>query len=128
MTTSQGACVENTIDMQEFEAILLARRFDLLEILALGNTNIKDLHASSLTDDSDLISAEIQGKLDSLIIEKYTIELAEIEASLQKITDNTYGICEMCDEMISKERLTIKPHARYCITCRELYEKNQPKS
>lgn len=119
--------MENTIDIQKFETILLARKLALLEILALGTTNIKDLHASSLTDDSDVISAQIQGELDSLIIEKYTTELAEIEASLQKITDNIYGICEMCDEMISKERLTIKPHARYCITCRELYEKNQPK-
>lgn len=115
--------MQSPIDIAEFEAILLARKQDLLEILALRNANIKDLHASSLTDDSDVISAQIQGELDSLIIEKYTLELAEIEASLQKIIDNTYGICEMCDDTISKERLTIKPHARFCITCRELYEK-----
>lgn len=120
--------MQSPIDIAEFEAILLARKQDLLEILALRNANIKDLHANSLTDDSDVISAQIQGELDSLIIEKYTLELAEIEASLQKIIDNTYGICEMCDDTISKERLTIKPHARFCITCRELYEKNQPKS
>ena len=53
MTTSQGACVQSPIDIAEFEAILLARKQDLLEILALRNANIKDLHASSLTDDSD---------------------------------------------------------------------------
>lgn len=108
---------------QQFEEILLKRRQSLLEILHIKNDNIRDLHASNLTDDSDLVSARIQGNLDALIIEKYTIELAEIESSLEKIQNNSYGVCEMCDEPISLERLELKPHARFCITCREIYEK-----
>lgn len=114
-------------DLQAFEALLLARKQNLLEILDVRNSNIKDLQKVALKDDSDLVSAHMQGHLDSLIIEKYALELQEIETSLQKIKDNIYGICEMCDGEISPERLSAKPHARYCVNCRELYEKNQPK-
>lgn len=121
--TTPKKASKKTKKLQKFEDILLARKQNLVEILDIKNANIRDLHASNITDDSDLVSAKIQGNLDALIIEKYTIELAEIEFSLQKIQNNCYGICEMCDEPISQERLVIKPHARFCITCREIYEK-----
>lgn len=110
---------------KEFENILEIRHKSLLEILDSRNGNIKDLHSSALKDDSDLAVAHIQGQLDCLIIEKYALELQEVESSLQKIADGTYGICEMCDDEISTDRLRAKPHARYCIDCREVYEKSQ---
>ena len=110
---------------KEFQEMLEHRHRSLLEILDSGNGNIKDLHSSTLKDSSDLAVAHIQGQLDCLIIEKYALELKEVEASLQKIANGTYGICEMCDDDISEDRLRAKPHARYCINCREVYEKSQ---
>ncbi|GAD18784.1 RNA polymerase-binding protein DksA [Helicobacter fennelliae] len=109
----------------EFEEMLQKRKETLLEILDMRNSNIKNIHSSHLKEDSDLIAASIQGQLDSLIIEKYHLELKEVEKALQKIAQNLYGICEMCDDEIDIERLKIKPHARFCIICRELYEKSQ---
>ncbi len=103
--------------------MLEKRREALLQILDMRNANIKDLHASNITDDTDFISASMQGQLDSLMIEKYALELEEVEKSLEKIAHNVYGICEMCDEQIDIERLKAKPYARYCIDCREIYEK-----
>ena len=40
-----------------------------------------------------------------------------------KIKAGTYGICEMCEEPIGKERLLVKNFARYCISCREINER-----
>ena len=112
-------------DIRELREILQSRHKSLLEILHSRNGNIKDLHSSALKDSSDLAVAHIQGHLDCLIIEKYALELQEVEKSLQKIVDGTYGICEMCDDEIGTDRLRAKPHARYCIDCREVYEKSQ---
>ena len=82
--TTPKKASKKTKKLQKFEDILLARKQNLVEILDIKNANIRDLHASNITDDSDLVSAKIQGNLDALIIEKYTIELAEIENPLCK--------------------------------------------
>ena len=52
-------------------------------------------------------------------------ELAEIEAALGKIKAKQYGICEMCEDDIGFQRLKVKPHAKYCIVCRPIVEKNK---
>jgi RNA polymerase-binding transcription factor DksA len=49
----------------------------------------------------------------------------EIEVALAKIANNEYGICEMCEDDIGFQRLKVKPHALYCIDCREIAEKSK---
>lgn len=51
--------------------------------------------------------------------------LNAIEAALRRIDDGTYGICEECKKVIPQKRLTAMPHARLCIKCQELEEKNK---
>jgi DnaK suppressor protein len=52
------------------------------------------------------------------------MELMEIEIALAKIKSGEYGICEMCEEEIGFQRLKVKAHAKYCIDCRGIAEKN----
>ncbi len=49
--------------------------------------------------------------------------LREIEEALQRIEDETYGICEVTGRGISKARLEARPWARYCIEYAKLVEK-----
>ena len=44
--------------------------------------------------------------------------LIKIDRALKKIEDGTYGICELCKEKISQERLNAVSYAVYCIECR----------
>jgi DnaK suppressor protein len=48
--------------------------------------------------------------------------LKDIDNSLDKIVNGTYGICEECDEKINEKRLEANPVARYCITCKRQIE------
>ena len=48
-----------------------------------------------------------------------TMLLREINDSLARIDEGSYGICSECDEPISKKRLEAIPWARYCISCQE---------
>lgn len=41
--------------------------------------------------------------------------LKEVDRALEKITDGTYGLCEICKESIEPERLTADPLIRYCL-------------
>jgi len=49
--------------------------------------------------------------------------LHEIAEALQRIEDNTYGICEVTGRGISKARLEARPWAKYCIEYARLIEK-----
>mgnify|MGYP003463150137 CR=1 FL=1 len=50
-----------------------------------------------------------------------------LEKAIKKIENNQYGKCEMCNKNIDIRRLRAKPYARFCIACRELYEKQNSK-
>ena len=43
--------------------------------------------------------------------------LADVERAIQKLTDDTYGLCDQCGEAISPERLEAIPWASLCIAC-----------
>ena len=60
---------------------------------------------------------------DAILVQQKR-ELKNIQVALEKIKDQTYGICEMCEEEIAVERLEVKPFAKYCMDCRLIYEKN----
>lgn len=113
------------MDLDNFKNILLEQKANLLEKLQRQNSNINILNASNLKESSDIVSASIQGQFDSLLLQKYEKELQEVNIALEKIKNKTFGICEMCDDMINIERLKAKPHAKLCIECREIYETKQ---
>jgi len=45
-----------------------------------------------------------------------------IDSALKDLSEDRYGVCHSCNEMISDERLDAVPYAQYCIKCAE---KNQ---
>ncbi len=49
--------------------------------------------------------------------------LNEIDMALKKIKDGAYGMCEKYGTSISKERLKVMPHARYCVKAQEEMER-----
>lgn len=47
----------------------------------------------------------------------------QIDLSLRKMEDSTYGICESCQKLIPKRRLDAIPYVRHCMKCQEKLEK-----
>mgnify|MGYP001602337411 CR=1 FL=1 len=45
-------------------------------------------------------------------------ELRDIEKSIQKMKDGTYGICSHCGQPIEIERLKIRPESGSCVSCK----------
>ena len=43
--------------------------------------------------------------------------LREINKAIEKISTNSYGLCENCTQPIEGERLQAIPTALYCVTC-----------
>lgn len=43
--------------------------------------------------------------------------LNQIDEALRKIEENTYGVCEVCNEKIGRNRAKVLPFCKTCINC-----------
>ncbi len=44
-------------------------------------------------------------------------ELKEVNASLQRLDDGTYGVCQSCKQEIDEKRLEVRPMSIQCVQC-----------
>ena len=119
--------------------MLKAEHIELLEnILKTRKEQLTSQTSSSKKLINELLNEEVNDDLDYAEISSdsynmYTLrnkqieELQEIEIALNKIENKTYGVCDMCDEAIGVKRLKAKPHAKFCVECRPIYEKSLAK-
>lgn len=112
-------------ELRYFEEILNDRRGQIMKNLYGVEMELDQLRGLELNDEGDFASVSNNNLVETAIGNQQELELAEIEIALMKIKDNVYGICEMCEEDIGFQRLKVKPHAKYCIDCREIAEKKQ---
>ena len=56
------------------------------------------------------------------LLEKDRRRLQEVEESLYRIENGSYGKCARCGKEIGAERMKAKPTAKYCIECRKIVE------
>lgn len=110
-------------EIENFKKKLEERKTQIEKNLNGTSLEMSSMRNLDLKDEGDHASVSARTTVDSAILEQQRKELAEIELALDKIVKGTYGICEMCEEPIGIERLKVKPFARFCITCREINEK-----
>ena len=115
------------LNIKHFKEILLLRKAEIEKILFNITNEIKSINRCELKDEGDFAAASMDSGRDYQIFLNQKKELEEINEALIRIEKGTYGICKMCDEPIKIERLEIKPHAKYCIICKEEIEKEGKK-
>jgi len=77
---------------------------------------------NELAATEDWVLADILADLDIAMVTRDIAELAEVEASLARFADGTYGTCTDCGEPIGWPRLNAQPIAQRCIRCQEKVE------
>lgn len=110
-------------DLEYFKKLLEDRKVQIKKNIEDAGKEVDDMRASGASDEMDIASINTDELIEQSISAQQRTELAEIDRALSKIFNQTYGVCEMCEEDISTPRLKAKPHARYCIVCREIVEK-----
>ena len=71
-------------------------------------------------DDRDDNASEVEEYSDNVALENnLEKQLRDVNDALEKMVQNTYGICENCGEDIDIERLKAYPAAKSCIKCRK---------
>ena len=108
-----------------FKEILESRKEQILKNINGVNDELAQLNSLELNDEGDHASVNNNSMVESAIVTQQEQELKEINVTLSKIANREYGICEMCEDNIGFQRLKVKPHAIYCIDCREIVEKSK---
>lgn len=99
-------------------------RQKLLEIRRsfLGDVGARMRESKDLGDDGtqDIADQAAEIHIRQILIdlgEKERNQLRLVMMALEKIGNNTYGICERCGGKIPAKRLDVMPYARFCVSC-----------
>ena len=111
-------------ELEYFKETLVNRKAQIEKNIDGVEKEMDALRELELNDEGDYASVSNDNMVENAIGNQQELELFEIDLALAKIKEGTYGICEMCEECVGVHRLKVKPHAKYCIDCREIAEKS----
>lgn len=78
-------------------------------------SKLDDTTSSSAHHQGNIASSEEEREKYYSMIEKQKEKIEEIKMAQDRIEAGNYGICDVTGDPIKKERLEIKPHARYSV-------------
>ena len=123
----------NKKEAKEFYDLLMKKKAELLKgIDHIAKDNLKTSQRDAAGDVSayslhmaDVASDNYEREFSLSLADNEQKLLNRINEALEKINDNTYGLCELCEKKISKARLKIVPYAELCVPCQEKQEKKK---
>jgi DnaK suppressor protein len=108
-------------DVQYFKELLEGRLADLLsraDDTVSGMTDSKE----NFPDPTDRASLESDRNFLLRIRDRESKLINKIRQALERIENDTFGICESCGEDISIKRLKARPVTSQCIDCKSKEE------
>ena len=108
-----------------FKNELEEKKEKLQKNLNITSSELNHNASSDLRDEADHASQALETSTNNAILHEQSQTLQQINKSLNRIRVGTYGVCNLCEESINIERLKVKIFAEYCITCREIIEKQR---
>ena len=114
----------NKKELEEFNKIINNMRDELLDSIEQARSRADDIiregNQSSIYSSHMADAGSDQQSLEHAysIINRESKFLSYLDKALQRINDDSYGICYECSELISKDRLIEVPHATKCFDCK----------
>jgi DnaK suppressor protein len=112
-------------DIKKFRELLESKRSAVLENARATLNQHMQLDPNDLPDEMDLASSESLQSFEFRLRGREKSYLAKVDLALKKLDDGSFGICESCDEPISKKRLEARPETGLCIRCKEDQERDE---
>jgi DnaK suppressor protein len=108
----------NAKDLQRYKGLLLAKR-DELSVARDRGAALVPRAGESEGDLIDQANSDAEAELQISVHESDARLLRAIEEALVRIRRETYGVCEVCEQPISKARLEAVPWTHLCRDCKE---------
>ena len=111
-------------ELKEFKDYIINKRKECLEELEKSKNNADDMAQGESTNaiysshmaDAGSDHQEIEKAYYWVTRENKFIQY--LNRSLEKIEDGSFGICNTCNKLITKERLLEVPHTKSCFDCK----------
>jgi DnaK suppressor protein len=114
--------------LEKFKQRLVAKRKELVSEVRGSNVGSLETNADGIQDIADQASSAYTKEFLLSIGDAERRMLRQVDEALDKIRQDTYGLCESCGEMINERRLEALPFARLCIKCQEKEEEERIKA
>jgi DnaK suppressor protein len=108
-------------DIEYFKELLLNQLEELLD--QAGNTvSGMTAHKENFPDPTDRATLESDRNFMLRIRDREHKLIKKIKKALERIEDETFGLCDECGEEIGMERLKARPVTTQCIDCKTKQE------
>jgi len=114
--------------LEKFKQRLIAKRKELISEVRGSNVGSLETNTDGIQDIADQASSAYTKEFLLSIGDAERRMLRQVDEALDKIRQDTYGLCESCGEMINERRLEALPFARLCIKCQEKEEEERIKA
>lgn len=111
--------------MKPIKEMLLKMREELVRDIARRSKATAVSGVSDIGDILDSVSEERTRELDMILTDREKQKLKQIDDALDRIEEETYGLCEECGIKIPRARLKVVPFAKYCVECKEVIEREE---
>jgi len=114
--------------IEKFKQRLIAKRKELVSEVRGSNVGSLETSGDGIQDIADQASSAYTKEFLLSIGDAERRMLRQVDEALDKIRQDTYGLCESCGEMINERRLEALPFAKLCIKCQEKEEDERVKA
>jgi DnaK suppressor protein len=111
--------------MKSIKDMLLKTREELVQGIARKSKETAVSGVSDIGDILDSVSEERTRELYMILTDREKQKLKQIDDALDRIEEETYGLCEECGVKIPRPRLKVVPFAKYCVECKEAIEREE---
>src|SRR3974377_637349 len=105
--------------LEKFKQRLLAKRKELISEVRGSNVGSLETSSDGIQDIADQASRDYTKEFLLSIGDTERRMLRQVDEALDKIRQDTYGLCESCGELINERRLEALPFARLGLSCPE---------
>lgn len=108
-----------------FKRVLNDKLQELLSGAEKTVSGMSDAVDDHFPDPSDRASLETDRNFLLRVKDRERKLIAKVKEALEKIEEGTYGICELCGDKISEQRLNVRPVTTFCIDCKKEEEADE---
>ena len=115
----------NKRELDKLKKTLLELRDEVSDRIRNRASTTRVDELETLTEEIDQANHATEEAFNMRLLDKEVKHLRQIEHSLRKFEEGTYGICEGTEEQIERKRLEARPWTRYSVAFKEQLEREK---
>ncbi len=110
-----------TAKVQEVRKILEVKKKELM----IGSSDRDEILIENAAEEFDRLQQQLNREVAIRNLDRESKLLKDVQAAINRMDDDSFGICLRCDEEIPEKRLKALPWAAYCVSCQETVDRQR---